>query len=73
MIGLSDFACGVDCAYAGKPWPKHLPKPTCRIIAELPSITNPVTISVYRDILRNRMNGNPPKECVPPTKANPDD
>jgi hypothetical protein len=35
-------------------WPSLYPKPSCRIKIDLERSENPVTQSVYRDILRNR-------------------
>jgi len=35
-------------------WPRNMPKPDCRIIHEMESITNPVTYGVYRNILKRR-------------------
>lgn len=52
---LSDFVCSASCKHRGKPWPPHLPKPGCRIVAEYMATDNPVTLATRREILRNRL------------------
>jgi hypothetical protein len=52
---MKEFACPDSCQYAGKEWPRHLPKPGCRIVAEYLATDNPVTLSVRRNIIRNRL------------------
>lgn len=37
-----------------RPWPRHLPTPTGRMIMNYRRATNPVTKSSYAAILRNR-------------------
>lgn len=35
-------------------WPSNLPKPSCRVKRDMLDTDNPVTKSVYRDILNRR-------------------
>lgn len=51
----SDFACPSSCQYAGQPWPRHKPKPTCRLMADYMAAENPVTKASIRQAIRNRM------------------
>lgn len=46
--------CEADCPYAGKEWPRNMPKPDCRIKAEMALATNPVTKWSMGEILLNR-------------------
>lgn len=66
MISISDFACPADCPFRNKSWPANRPKPTCRLIHEARSLTNPVTIASYRQIITARLNGRvaQPEECT---------
>jgi hypothetical protein len=53
---MFDLGCkGKNCKFAKEKWPRHLPKPTCRLIMEFESLSNPVTIATYKEILYNRI------------------
>lgn len=68
-LSLAEFGCSDDCPYKGKPWPSHMPAPTCRLITESFHIANPVTLASYRGAIRNRINGNKiNKPCEPRSK-----
>lgn len=64
---MREFACPDSCEFAGKDWPAHLPKPTCRVITEYLATDNPVTLAVRRDIIRNRI-GHAPNKCTEESK-----
>lgn len=55
MTTLSDFGCKLDCPLLNHPWPKHMPKTSCRLISELQQQTNPVTIQSYKDMIKARL------------------
>lgn len=53
---MLDLSCkGKNCKFAKEKWPRHLPKPTCRLITESETLKNPVTLAVYREILHKRI------------------
>lgn len=52
---MFDIGCSNLCKYHNKPWPRNIPKPTCRLITEYDSIKNPVTKSVVRGIITERI------------------
>lgn len=54
-INFGTVSCHPDCTYAGKEIPRHMPTPTCRLFAKYSRETNPVTKSVYRDIINRRL------------------
>jgi hypothetical protein len=60
-VSLHDFTCRETCPHYHKPWPAHLPVPTCRLLTEYEAgIENPVTRASYRSSIRARTER---KEC----------
>lgn len=73
---ISEDGLTTPCNMCGKnPWPSNAPKPDCRIRVDIENCKNPVTISVYKEILHNReANGTMvpcPKEVTDDVRARP--
>lgn len=52
---LKIISCNSSCKYYEKEWPKNLSTPLCRIFYKYNNTNNPVTKSVYEDIIKTRM------------------